>query len=204
MNVVIVDYGLGNLTSVSNALGLIGETSIVSNKSEDIARASHLILPGVGAFGDGVRGLRRSGLFELLNKEAVIDKKPILGICLGMQLLMSCGYEGGENAGLNYIEGEVRKIDTTKSKLRLPHIGWNDVTMQGSHALAEGFPKAATFYFVHSYQVIPKDDDVIAGVCDYGESIPAILQKGNICGTQFHPEKSGEDGLQIFKNFLSL
>jgi glutamine amidotransferase len=203
-NVVIINYGVGNITSVMNALRRLNVSVTVSDTPSDIHEATHLIFPGVGSFQEGMHGIRERGLIPVL-QEAVIDRrKPILGICLGMQLFASVGQEYGSCDGLGFLPGVVRMIDTSQSQQRLPHIGWNDVQIRGGHAMTEGFSTTPVFYFVHSYQFIPEDQSIIAGTCQYGEAVTALIQKDNICGAQFHPEKSNEDGLQIFRNFLTL
>lgn len=202
--VCIVDYGLGNLTSVKNTLEVLGVPSVISSSLEDIQDATHLILPGVGSFKHGMDGLEGRGLIPILREEVCTKKKKILGICLGMQLFATYGFENGKYKGLDFIKGKVIEIDTTQSKLRLPHIGWNTVHVAGTHILTEGFEADPIFYFVHSYQYIPEDSNIIAGTCDYGISITALIEHVNIFGAQFHPEKSQEDGLRIFRNFLSI
>jgi glutamine amidotransferase len=158
----------------------------------------------VGSFKEGMKGLHDRNLIPLIRMEVLKKKKPLLGICLGMQLLASEGFEYGHHEGLGFIPGKVVEVDVTQSHLRLPHIGWNDVRIVGDHLVACNFTIPPVFYFVHSFQFVPQDASVIAGVTDYGGDIVAILQSGNICGVQFHPEKSHEDGLKIFKNFLTL
>lgn len=199
--VAIIDYGVGNLTSVRNALLRLTDTVIITDAPREIASASHLILPGVGSFGEGMRGLAHRGLTDVLREEVLLKKKPILGICLGMQLLASEGFEHGKHQGLCFVPASVKKIETT---LRLPHIGWNNVRVTGSHAIARGFVQEPIFYFVHSYCFLPEDRSVIAGTTDYGAEITTLIQSGNICGAQFHPEKSHDDGLKVFQNFLQL
>jgi len=200
-SVAIIDYGVGNLTSVRNALLRLTDTVIITGAPEAIASASHLILPGVGSFGEGMKGLTERGLVDVLREEVLSKKKPILGICLGMQLLASEGFEHGEYRGLGFVPGSVKQIATA---LRLPHIGWNNVRVTGSHPIARGFTEDPVFYFVHSYCFSSEDPTVVAGTADYGTEIVALLQSENICGAQFHPEKSHDDGLRIFQNFLTL
>ncbi|MEK7194238.1 MAG: imidazole glycerol phosphate synthase subunit HisH [Patescibacteria group bacterium] len=199
--VVIVDYGLGNLTSVKNALLMVGVEALITRDPTDISDASHLILPGVGSFGQGMRGLKERGLVEVLQKEVLENHKKILGICLGMQLLATKGFEFGENEGLGFLSGEVVKINTAE---RLPHMGWNNVSLVGEHRITEGLETNPQFYFVHSFHFKPEDRSIVAGVAEYGEPIVSIIEKGNIFGTQFHPEKSHDAGLKILKNFLNL
>lgn len=202
--VCIIDYGVGNLRSVKNALDMMRVDSVISSDVDHIKRASHLILPGVGSFEAGMKGLRERGLVEILREEVMVNNKRILGICLGMQLFASKGYEYGEFDGLDFIKGKVVKIDNEKSKLRLPHIGWNNVVVEGDHVITRGFEKEPIFYFVHSFHFVPDDSRAIAGVCEYGHKIAAIIESENIFGSQFHPEKSHSDGIRILSNFLQL
>lgn len=202
MRVCIIDYGVGNLASVQNALASLNVDSIISAQTEDIKTADALVLPGVGSFAAGMQGLQQADLIKVLTEEVLVKKKKILGICLGMQLFATKGYEHGEFPGLGFIEGEVVKIDDSKESIRLPHIGWNDVEIVHNHPFGQGFKKVPIFYFVHSYHFLPVDDAVVAGYCNYGSPVVAMIQKGNIFGAQFHPEKSHHDGLQILRNFL--
>jgi glutamine amidotransferase len=201
--VCIIDYGIGNVASVRNALALVGVDAAVSGDAETIRKADRLILPGVGAFGEGMNNLKERGLIPVLQDEVLHKKKNILGICLGMQLFASRGFEHGEHAGLGFIPGDVIKLDVP-AELRLPHIGWNNVSVSSAHQLTKHFDHEPIFYFVHSYHLVPEDPSVIAGTASYGKEFAAIVEKGNICGAQFHPEKSHADGLQILKNFLAL
>ena len=204
LSVAIIDYGVGNLTSVRNALLAINTEAIITADQRELAGATHLILPGVGSFKEGMEGLEKRGLIPFLQKEVLENKKKILGICLGMQLLAEKGFEYGEQSGLGIIPGDVIKIDTTVSKLRLPHIGWNTVKKQpGPFRLTADLAPEPIFYFVHSYKFIPKEKEIIAGISEYGEEIVSMMEKGNVFGTQFHPEKSHTDGLQILKNFIA-
>lgn len=200
-SVVIIDYGVGNHRSVFNALALLGVSSEVTDNHSKIRNASHIILPGVGSFGKGMQGLHSRGLVGVLQEEVLQKEKPILGICLGMQLLASEGFEYGHFEGLNFIEGQVEKIETN---LRLPHIGWNDIQLCGNHSISSGFDHDPIVYFVHSFHFLPKDKSVIAGISDYGAEVTAMIEKGNVYGVQFHPEKSHDDGMYIFKNFLGV
>jgi len=200
-NIVIIDYKMGNLTSVANAIKYIGEKPVISNKIEDIENAEYIILPGVGAFGDGIKNIKELGLIETLKKEIVIKRKPFLGICLGMQLLAKEGYEGNLTKGLGYIKGKVIKFNLKDKDLRIPHIGWNEVNFKKESSLLFNLKKSENFYFVHSYHLIT-EEDIILGMCNYGGEFAAGIQKGNIFATQFHPEKSQKPGLQILKNFI--
>jgi glutamine amidotransferase len=197
--IIIIDYNMGNLTSVANALEYIGEKPIISNKIEDIKNADYIILPGVGAFSDGMKNLKELRIIDALNEEVIKKGKPFLGICLGMQLLAEEGYEGGLNKGLGYIKGIVKKFDF--KDLRIPHVGWNEVHFKNKSLLSNNLKESEIFYFVHSYHLIT-NEDVTVGICDYGGKFVAAIQKENIFATQFHPEKSQKPGLQILKNFM--
>ena len=199
--IAVVDYGMGNVASVQNALRLLGAQSVLTARAEDFERATHLILPGVGAFGDGMRELRERGLIPLLEREVLQKKKPFLGICLGMQLLAEAGEEGGDAKGLGFIAGRTRKLRA--GSLRLPHIGWDDVTPAPGASLFAGIA-AHDFYFVHSYVVEPADPAAVAAACTYGEAFAAAVQKDNIFGVQFHPEKSQKAGIAVLRNFIHL
>jgi len=197
--IVIIDYGLGNLNSVLNALTLLGIKAEISRDPEKIKNADKLILPGVGAFKEGIQNLEKFGLVEVLNNEVLVKKKPILGICLGMQLFCKKSYEDGEHEGLGWIDAEVIKFEF--KKLRVPHMGWNDVECEMTSPLFKGGDKIQTFYFVHSYYPLPKDQKIVTGVCNYGIDFCASFEKENIFATQFHPEKSQTEGLEILKKF---
>ena len=192
----IVDYGVGNLMSVSNAMHYLGfETKITSNATE-LELADSILLPGVGAFPDAADKLRGPGLDQVLIAES--KKKPILGICLGMQLLLERGEEVRPCKGLGSVKGSVRKIDTA---LKLPHIGWNELHFQNDSPLFRGIDEGAYVYFVHSFCAVAADESQVIARTDYGASVVAAVQSGNVFGTQFHPEKSGEIGLAMLKNF---
>lgn len=199
--IVVIDYGMGNVGSVKNALDFLGAASMLSRKAEDLEKASHIILPGVGAFGDGMNNLRKFGLIPVLQEEVLKRKKPLLGICLGLQLLAERGEEGGVREGLGFIKGTVRRFRVDSTKFRIPHIGWNDVSPIGDPLLFKGI-SSTIFYFVHSFFLEPTDKDMIAATCFYGEEFTAAIRKENIFGTQFHPEKSQKSGLALLKNFI--
>lgn len=202
--ITIIDYGLGNLFSVKNALDSLKIDAHISNDASDIKSADLLILPGVGAFRDGIKYLKQSNYFKVLNEAVISKKKKIIGLCLGMQLMAGKSYEGGEYEGLGWIKGKVKRLTPKNKNLKLPHIGWNDVKIKKHDDLLNGFDRTPVFYFVHSYHLIPENKDIITGVCDYGEEFVATLHQGNIYGAQFHPEKSQSDGLKILKNFSLL
>ena len=195
----IVDYGVGNLKSVTNAMAYLGLESRVTGDAGDLEMADAIILPGVGAFPDAADRLRASGLDQLLCREA--RRKPILGICLGMQLLFERGEEVRECEGLGLVSGSVRKIETG---LKLPHIGWNSLTFPNPSPLFAGLEEGSYVYFVHSFCGVASDPSQIIAQTDYGVPVVAAVNHGNVYGCQFHPEKSGEVGLQILRNFGGL
>ena len=199
--IAIIDYGVGNLKSISNALTSLNISHEITNDPKKIENADKLILPGVGAFKSGIEHLQRSGVIGVLNQEVLVKKKPILGICLGMQLMCKKSYEGGVFDGLGWIDAEVVKFDFPKNNLRIPHVGWNDVKCDSTCPILNGGEEKQTFYFVHSYYPSMFDSSVVKGVCNYGHDFCAVLQKDNIFATQFHPEKSQYEGLEILRKF---
>lgn len=192
----IVDYGVGNLMSVSNAMHYLGFETKITSDAKELELADSILLPGVGAFPDAADKLRGPGLDQVLIAES--KKKPILGICLGMQLLLERGEEVRPCEGLGFVKGSVRKIDTA---LKLPHIGWNELHFQNDSPLFRGIDEGAYVYFVHSFCAVAEDESQVIARTDYGASVVAAVQSGNVFGTQFHPEKSGEIGLAMLKNF---
>ena len=195
----IVDYGVGNLKSVTNAMAYLGLESRVTGDAGELERADAIILPGVGAFPDAAEKLRGTGLDKTIVAQA--DKKPILGICLGMQLLFELGEEVRPCAGLGLVGGSVKKIETP---YKLPHIGWNTLTFPGESPLFRGLDEGASVYFVHSYCAVAEDPADVIATTDYGAPVTAAVNHGLVYGCQFHPEKSGEVGLTILKNFGGL
>jgi imidazole glycerol-phosphate synthase subunit HisH len=195
----IVDYGVGNLMSVSNAMGYLGYQTEITADPAVFERADAIILPGVGAFPDAADRLRAPGLDKILVQQS--EKKPILGICLGMQLLFQRGEEVRPSEGLGFVQGSVKRIETD---LKLPHIGWNALHFQNNSPLFAGIDEGAYVYFVHSFCGCAEREDQIIAKTDYGTSVVAAVQSGNVFGTQFHPEKSGEVGLAMLKNFGEL
>lgn len=200
-NVVIVDYGMGNIRSVHNALVKLGCTVTISSNLHDLRNSDALILPGVGAFGEAIANLKSRNLIEPLIHLVRNERKPLLGICLGMQLLADSSCERGMNNGLGLIPGEVRKIDVPPT-LRLPHVGWNSVQIKKRKPLFNEIPEGGAFYFVHSYH-FHCDSDYVAATTDYGCEIVAAVQKDHVYGVQFHPERSQTVGLLLLANFIS-
>ena len=197
--IIIIDYQMGNVGSIKNMLKYIGKESIISSKIEDIEKADKLILPGVGAFDNGIRNLKE--LIPTLNKKVVEEKTPILGICLGMQLMTKCSEEG-KLKGLNWINAETKKFNLDTNKYRVPHMGWNLLTIKNKSSLFKNISNDSKFYFVHSYYVVCNDKNDIASTTNYGYEFTSSFQKDNIYGTQFHPEKSHKFGMEILKNFV--
>ena len=202
--IAIVDYGVGNLFSLNSSLAAIGADSVVTNDAEVLKKADRIILPGVGAFGDAAAKLRATGLVDLLISEAK-SGKPFLGICLGMQLLFDVGYEYGEHKGLGLIPGEIRPIeDVIPAGLKIPHIGWNALHFKGpTNPLFRYIKEGDCVYFVHSFYGAKCDESVIA-TAEYGAELTAAVASGNVFGCQFHPEKSGNVGLNILKAFCEV
>ncbi|MGN1340476.1 MAG: imidazole glycerol phosphate synthase subunit HisH [Oscillospiraceae bacterium] len=196
----IIDYGAGNLFSVKNALDFLGIENKITNDPDDLRSADRLILPGVGAFPDAMRMLNESGLVEVIKQE--VQKKPLLGICLGMQMLFEKGYEFGETDGLGLIPGSV-KLMHPEGELPVPHIGWNALEFNEPCRLLDKCGNGEYVYFVHSFAA-ECDSKNVAAYCDYGMKIPALVFEGNVYGAQFHPEKSGDTGLNILRCFASL
>jgi len=198
---VIVDYGAGNLRSMMNKLQRLGVPAVVSSKPAVIQKADKLILPGVGFFATGMANLKRYGLIEVLNQKVLVEKTPILGVCLGMQLFSQKSEEGNA-AGLGWIDGEVKRFDFPKEKLKIPHIGWNDILVQKKSPLLSGVDPKAQFYFVHSYHLVCQEQKDILAKTDYGYDFVSMVAHDNIFGTQFHPEKSHSAGIKIIQNFI--
>ena len=192
----IVDYGVGNLKSIANAMAYLGLETKVTGEAKELERSDAIILPGVGAFPDAAAKLRETGLDRAVIAQA--SKKPILGICLGMQLLFDWGEEGERCEGLSLIGGNVKRIQTS---LKLPHIGWNTLTFPRESPLFKGLEQGSAVYFVHSYAAQVEREENLLAVTDYGVPVTAAVGRGNVFGCQFHPEKSGEVGLAILRNF---
>jgi glutamine amidotransferase len=199
--IVIVDYGMGNLGSVKNMFKKVGQEAIISSDIEIIKNAKKLLLPGVGSFDNGMKRLKETGLDKILYKKAVVEKTPILGICLGMQLLTKRSEEGVLD-GLGFVAAEVKKFCFSQSGLKIPHMGWNIAHENKESKLLVDMPEEKRFYFVHSYYVSCTNKDDVLTSTHYGRDFVSSFESGNILGAQFHPEKSHRFGMQLFKNFV--
>ena len=204
--IAVIDYGASNLRSVDNAFKAIGCEVNITCVPADLEKASAIVLPGVGAFGDGMKMLKKLDLIVALNEQVIGYQKPYLGICLGLQFLAEKSLEYGVHEGLGWIDGIVQKIVPESHRFRIPHIGWNEVEMQHNNPLFRNIDAIPVFYFVHSYQLVAKGDsvNVITSTCWHGTTITASVQKNNIYAVQFHPEKSQQNGLNILRNFVGL
>lgn len=201
--IIIIDYGMGNLRSVQKAIEHVGYNAIISADPHQIARADKVILPGVGAFRDAIQAIHQHQLTEVIH-EFVKSGKPFMGICLGLQLLFDLSYEDGEYAGLGIVPGKVRRFPPA-TDLKVPHMGWNQLqTTEPRSRFLNDVPDDAWFYFVHSYYVDPEDPSWIAATTNYGQDFVSVIAKDNVFATQFHPEKSQAAGLQLLKNFINL
>ncbi|TYO83369.1 MULTISPECIES: imidazole glycerol phosphate synthase subunit HisH [Pseudomonas] len=200
--IVVVDYGVGNIASVLNMLKRVGANAKASSSPEDIQQADKLILPGVGAFDAGMQTLRNSGLVEVLNEQALDKCKPVMGVCLGSQMLGN-GSEEGQEPGLGWIDMDVVLFEKREGR-KVPHMGWNEVTPQRQHPILTGIDQMSRFYFVHSYYMVPRQVENILLTSNYDQQFAAAVVKENIFGFQFHPEKSHKFGMQLFKNFVEL
>ena len=202
----LIDYGSGNLASAAKALAhaAAGKHEIVTTADPQVVKdAERVVLPGVGAFADCMRGLVAvPGMVEALREKVLKEGAPFLGICVGMQLLATVGVEFGRHAGLGWIAGEVVKITPDDPALKIPHMGWNELKKVQSHALLEGIPAGSHAYFVHSFQLVPALPEDLIATTDYGGPLTAMVGNENIAGTQFHPEKSQATGLKLLENFL--
>ena len=208
MKVTIVDYNSGNISSVINSFNEVAKDKVnieVTSNLEKIKTSDKLVLPGQGSFKSCLDALNKiDGLTETLNEFAIINKKPLLGICVGLQMFADVGYEETETKGLGWISGKVSKIDNQNGKYKLPHIGWNQINIVKDSKIFKSIENNSHMYFVHSYEFIPNDKSVIVATTDYCKNIVCSIEKENIFGTQFHPEKSEKGGLQLIKNFINL
>jgi imidazole glycerol-phosphate synthase subunit HisH len=198
--VAIIDYGVGNLRSVENAFKSQEIEAVVSSDEKVLRAAERLVLPGVGAFAACMDGLKKRG-FDQLVCEAAAEGKPVIGLCVGLQMLFDEGHEFGVHRGLGLLRGRVVKFD---DGLRVPHVGWNQVSFRKDSPIFEGLAQESFFYFVHSYYVVPGDPEDVMGITDYGRSYASICGKGRLMGVQFHPEKSQTTGLRLLANFARL
>ena len=204
METAIIDYGMGNLLSVQRAFEKCGSDAVIIDNPLELRDAERIVLPGVGAFPDAMDNLRKNGWIEELNRAVLEKETPILGICLGMQLLADKGYEVRECDGLGYIPGEIIRFTQTQEKERIPHVGWNEILKREESPLFDGIADGTNYYFVHSYHFRVTNEKNIATVTPYcGEFVSSVI-KDNIVGTQFHPEKSQKAGFKLIKNFLSM
>lgn len=199
--IVVVDYGAGNLRSIVNKIERIGAKTIVTSKTSIIAKADKIILPGVGHFATGMENLKRSNLIPILNKKILKEKTPILGICLGLQFF-SLWSEEGNVKGLGWIKAKTKKFNFPNNNLKIPHMGWNTLKIERKSPLFNSIQRDARFYFVHSYHVCCQDSRDILATTHYGYDFVSAIQRENIYGTQFHPEKSHQAGMQIIRNFM--
>lgn len=202
----IIDYEMGNVQSVSNAFELLGADVEITNDPNRLKDSDAIVLPGVGAFKEGMKNLEEKGFLPILHEEVIKKEKPYLGICLGLELLAERSFEGGNTKGFGWIKGEIKKINVGQTNLKIPHMGWNDTKIRRDDGLLKDM-KNPIFYYLHSYyfDVNKVDNDYIESICDYGDTtILASIQKKNIHAVQFHPEKSQESGLKLLYNFINL
>jgi glutamine amidotransferase len=209
MSIAIIDYGSGNLRSAAKALEVANKNLnanpkiVITSDPEVIRKSSKIILPGQGSFRDCFLGIKKiNGLVDTLNDFVLVQKKPIFGICIGMQLFAKIGYESKETKGFGWIDGIVKKINNINKTLKLPHMGWNQIEFKKDFSLFSGIENQSHMYFVHSYELLTKQKDCIVATTNYGNSIIVAVAKDNIFGTQFHPEKSQKNGLKLLENFL--
>jgi imidazole glycerol-phosphate synthase subunit HisH len=204
MTILIIDYEMGNLHSVYKKLSKLGANPLISSKSEDIEKANKIILPGVGNFKKAINNLKKLNLIEPLNKAVLIDKKPILGICLGLQL-MAYESEEGNVKGLGWIDATVKKFNIKDNlKFKVPHTGWNSIKILNSNSLMKNIEDNSNFYFVHSYHLSINDERIALNETNYEYNFISAIKKDNIYGVQYHPEKSHDDGLTLLNNFIKI
>jgi glutamine amidotransferase len=200
--IAVVDYGMGNLHSISKAIEYVGEDVVVTDREEDLRAAERIVLPGVGAFGECMQNLRSSGLVGVLEEEVLERRKPFLGICVGMQLLARAGLEHGRHEGLGWIDAEVRPLELAEPGLRLPHTGWNEIEVaDGPRSPLSEVRPGESFYFNHSFHMVPDDPAVTAAHGHHGQPFVAAIARDNIVATQFHPEKSQQAGIEFLAEF---
>jgi glutamine amidotransferase len=199
----VVDYGLGNLRSVQTALARVGCNSALVSEPSRLKKCSHVILPGVGAFSDAMSRLNHGGWVDAV-RDFAASGRPLLGICLGMQVLFDRGLEGGSHAGIGLFRGECVPLTPAAGGIKVPHMGWNGLEFPQPSKLFEGVPAGASVYFVHGYHVLPVEREVVVAVTDHGGPVVAAVARGNLFATQFHPEKSQQVGRRVLRNFVSL
>lgn len=204
MKVGIVNYGMGNIGSVRRALGELGAQSISLDDPAGLAQVDRFVIPGVGSFADAMANMVQRGWRDEIRRQVLEQGKLALGICLGMQLLASHGLEHGHTEGLDLIPGEVKGLDALGCTLRIPHVGWNELSRVSDHPICAGTPAGTDFYFVHSFAFDPRDPDDVVATIDYGVPLPAAIARGNALGLQHHPEKSAKAGFRQIKNFLEM
>jgi len=200
--IAIVDYGMGNVRSLMNAFEYFGEDAIITKDEDELREADRIVLPGVGAFGDAIEAIRQQGLEDLLNELALVEKKPMLGICLGMQLFAKSSVEHGQHKGLGWLDADIETIKVDRP-LKVPHVGWNNISYPEDDWLFEGLPKGqANFYFVHSFHMVCHNNSQLLATVDYGSPVTAIARHENLLAIQFHPEKSQDNGLRLLQNWV--
>jgi glutamine amidotransferase len=205
MRVAVIDYGMGNLGSVTRAFRELGATAYIAERPALLEMASCIVLPGVGSFADGMTRLIDGGWVDEIRNQVSERAKPLLGICLGMQLLATEGSEGGHTKGLDLVPGHVERLDALGCTLRIPHVGWNSINVvDDRHGALSGIPSGTDFYFVHSYAYVPADERHVLAQVEYDVPVAAAIGCGLILGTQFHPEKSSRAGFRVLGNFLRL
>jgi imidazole glycerol-phosphate synthase subunit HisH len=203
VKIAIVNYGMGNLASVRRALEDIGTQPYVADCPAAMYEANRIVLPGVGAFSQGMQALSDAGWVDALHDVVTRHNKPLLGICLGMQMLASAGDEGGSARGLGFVPGRIERLDTLGCHLRLPHVGWNEVAYRTNDPFFSQIPDGSDFYFVHSYALVPEQSEHVLAATPYDCDLVSVVRNRNIFGCQFHPEKSSKAGRQLLKNFVS-
>lgn len=204
MTIAIIDYGMGNVRSLMNAFEYIGEDAVVTADFDELEAADRLVLPGVGAFGDAMKAIKaREGLRALLDRLALEDKKPVLGVCLGMQLFARVSHEHGTHQGLGWLDAEILPLDVAPPA-KVPHVGWNAVSFAPDEWLFKGLPSGESdYYFVHSFHMVCQDPQDLIATTDHGGTVTAAVRRENLTATQFHPEKSQDNGLQLLQNWLA-
>jgi len=203
MSIAIIDYGMGNVRSLMNAFDFVGEEAVVTADRAEIEAADRLVLPGVGAFGDAMEAIGRSGLRPLLDSQALEVKKPVLGVCLGMQLFARISHEHGTHEGLGWLDAEIMPLKVA-APAKVPHVGWNAVRFATDQWLFKGLPSGESdYYFVHSFHMVCADPADCIATTEHGGTVTAAVQRGNLTATQFHPEKSQDNGLQLLQNWLA-